>query len=122
METAIIITAALCAATGTVLLVMEIKTIFRKPKITVTEYIPLYSIRKSGGKKRMRLKKKSSRRRLRPTGAKHISNGYVQDNLIFTRTKENRQGGNHELKQFFTRLSALPYRQRPAEQMHECIE
>ena len=94
METAIVITAALCAATGTVLLVMEIKTIFRKPKVTVTEYIPLYRIRKSGGKKRMRLKKKSSRRRLRPTGAKHISNGYVQDNLIFTRTKENRQGGN----------------------------
>lgn len=68
METAIIITAALCAATGTVLLVMEIKTIFRKPKVTVTEYIPLYRIRKSGGKK-----KKSSRRRLRPTGAKNIS-------------------------------------------------
>lgn len=43
----------------------------------------------------MRLKKKSSRRRLRPTGAKHISNGYVQDNLIFTRTKENRQGGKY---------------------------
>lgn len=39
METAIIITAALCAAIGTVLLVMEIKTIFSKPKVTVTEYI-----------------------------------------------------------------------------------
>ena len=54
METAIVITAALCAATGTVLLVMEIKTIFRKPKVTVTEYIPLYSIRKSGDKKKKR--------------------------------------------------------------------
>ena len=57
METAIIITAALCAATGTVLLVMEIKTIFRKPKVTATEYIPLYSIRKSGVKKKNAVKK-----------------------------------------------------------------
>ena len=57
METAIIITAALCVATGTVLLFMEIKTIFRKPKVTVTEYIPLYSIRKSGGKKKNAIKK-----------------------------------------------------------------
>lgn len=57
METAIIITAALCAATGAVLLVMEIKSIFRKPKVTVTEYIPLYRIRKSGGKKKNAVKK-----------------------------------------------------------------
>lgn len=57
METAIIITAALCAATGTVLLVMEIKTIFRKPKVTVTEYIPLHRIRKGGKKNAVKKEK-----------------------------------------------------------------
>ena len=44
----------------------------------------------------MRLKKKSSRRRLRPTGAKHISNGYVQDNLIFyTDERKSSRGGKY---------------------------
>lgn len=73
METAIVITAALCAGFGTALACMEIKRHKRRCKVIITEYIPLYRIRKSGGKKRMRLKKKSSRRRLRPTGAKNIS-------------------------------------------------
>lgn len=51
METAIIITGALCAGFGTALACMEIKRHKRRCKVIITEYIPLYRIRKSGGKK-----------------------------------------------------------------------
>lgn len=69
MKAVIIATALLWAGCGLTLAVLEAKRFLTRCKVIITEYIPLYRIRKSGGKKRMRLKKKSSRRRLRPTGA-----------------------------------------------------
>lgn len=57
METAIIITGALCAGFGTALACMEIKRHKRRRKVIITEYIPLYRIRKSGGKKKNAVKK-----------------------------------------------------------------
>lgn len=46
METAIVITAALCAGFGTALACMEIKRHKRRCKVIITEYIPLYRFKK----------------------------------------------------------------------------
>lgn len=57
METAIIITGALCAGFGTALACMEIKRHKRRCKVIITEFIPLYRIRKGGKKNAVKKEK-----------------------------------------------------------------
>lgn len=57
MKAVIIATALLWAGCGLTLAVLEAKRFLTRRKVIITEYIPLYSIRKSGGKKKKAVKK-----------------------------------------------------------------
>lgn len=57
MKAVIIATAVLWAGCGLTLAVLEAKHFLARRKVIITEYIPLYRIRKSGGKKKNAVKK-----------------------------------------------------------------
>ena len=57
MKAVIIATALLWAGCGLTLAVLEAKRFLTRRKVIITEYIPLYRIRKSGGKKKNAVKK-----------------------------------------------------------------